>query len=554
MQAITSESLLNLVLNLGLNFANSLADNLSEQERYHGLLDTISKTIECDAIAILAFRGDILKPLATKGLSQDTMGRRFVVAEHPRFVEICQAKTPTRFFADCPLPDPYDGLVVDMQGDLPIHACMGIPLYFADKLIGILTLDSFTPNAFDTIAQDTLEIIAAISSATLNTALMIELMEHQALHSKQVVAELSQSVLLRDSGELIGDSPLMLALKKDIDIVAASPFTVLISGATGVGKELVARQIHHKSSRSDKPLVYVNCAALPENLIESELFGHVKGAFTGADKDRSGKFILADGGTLFLDEIGELPLAAQSKLLRVLQNQEIQTVGQDKIRTVDVRVIAATNRNLIEEVERGRFRADLYHRLSVYPINVPPLKARENDVILLAGYFAESARRKLGLSQVKLTTDLLTQLSRYAWPGNVRELEHVIDRAAIKAREAQMSSTITLEGASVDLMQKDQSEAVLLAHEVNDAPSISSVANHDASRLAPHLVDSYSSSFSANKSLKEATQAFQQQLIMQTLVEQDHNMAATARILQTDRANLSRLAKKLGIVIKKRVG
>lgn len=157
----------------------------------------------------------------------------------------------------------------------------------------------------------------------------------------------------------------------------------------------MARTLHHQSQRKRNPLVYVNCAAIPENLVESELFGHVRGAFTGADKNRLGKFALADGGTLFLDEIGELPLAAQSKLLRALQNNEIQPVGQDNIQTIDVRVLAATNRDLKQEVEDGRFRADLYHRLSVYPIAVPALKDRGDDISLLAGFFLEQARRKL---------------------------------------------------------------------------------------------------------------------------------------------------------------
>lgn len=206
-------------------------------------------------------------------------------------------------------------------------------------------------------------------------------------------------------------------MKADIDVVAPSQFNILIHGETGVGKELVARTIHQRSNRKRQPLVYVNCAAIPENLLESELFGHVKGAFTGADRARMGKFALADGGTLFLDEIGELPLSAQSKILRALQNHEIQPVGQDRVQTVDVRILAATNRDLKKEVEAGRFRADLYHRLSVYPIYVPPLRERKGDLSLLAGYFVEQARRKLGITQLKLHGDVLSQLIQYLGRG-----------------------------------------------------------------------------------------------------------------------------------------
>ena len=200
--------------------------------------------------------------------------------------------------------------------------------------------------------------------------------------------------------------------------MAQSDFTALISGETGVGKELVARTLHQQSSRSEGPLVYVNCAALPENLIESELFGHRKGAFTGANENRSGKFTIADGGTLFLDEIGEIPLAVQSKLLRALQSQEIQAVGQDKTHTVNVRIIAATNRNLAQEVDAGNFRSDLYHRLTAYPILVPSLRERDNDIGLLAEYFIEQTRRKLGIQQIKLFVYRSPQILSKLFPYN----------------------------------------------------------------------------------------------------------------------------------------
>jgi Transcriptional regulator containing GAF, AAA-type ATPase, and DNA binding domains len=208
---------------------------------------------------------------------------------------------------------------------------------------------------------------------------------------------------------------------------------VLITGETGVGKELVAMALHQASNRADKPLVSLNCAALPDTLVESELFGHVRGAFTGAHGERRGKFELANGGTLFLDEVGELPLTVQAKLLRVLQSGQLQRLGSDREHRVDVRLIAATNRDLAAEVRTGNYRADFYHRLSVYPLQVPPLRERGRDAVLLAGYFLEQNRSRLGLNSLRLSSEAQAALLAYDWPGNVRELEHLIGRSALKA-------------------------------------------------------------------------------------------------------------------------
>jgi len=342
-----------------LELATDLTSSLTTKTRYDRLLDTVRKTLPCEAVALLLLQTDQLKPIAIQGLSRDTLGRRFSLDQHPRFEQICNAQHATRFPSDSPLPDPYDGLLIDREGDLPVHSCMGLPLYFENQLLGVLTLDSLSANVFDNIPKHTLDIVSALAAATLNTALMIERLEAHAKHSQQMVSRLSEAALQRDSSEIIGNSTSIKQMEQYIDIAAPSDFTILIQGETGVGKELVARRLHQQSKRAKAPLVYVNCAALAENLMESELFGHVKGAFTGAEQKRAGKFALADNGTLFLDEIGELPLTAQSKLLRVLQSNEVQPVGQDNIEQVNVRVIAATNRNLANEVAKGNFRADL---------------------------------------------------------------------------------------------------------------------------------------------------------------------------------------------------
>ncbi|OEF05320.1 nitric oxide reductase transcriptional regulator NorR [Vibrio genomosp. F10] len=530
-----------------------LASGLNNEDRFNKLLDAIRKTIQCDSVVLLSIHADTLTPLAMQGLTRDTLGRRFDINEHPRFGEICRSKTPIRFDTTCPLPDPFDGLLLDHDGDLPMHSCMGLPLLFGDKLLGILALDSLTPNLFETIPDRSLEVLSAIAASTLKMAMTFSQLEQQAKQSQRRLQELNDEAWKREGGEIIGSSQAMLNLKNDIDIVAPSDFNILIHGETGVGKELVARTLHHQSSRKLQPLIYVNCAAIPESLVESELFGHVKGAFTGADKTRLGKFALADGGTLFLDEIGELPLAAQSKILRALQNNEIQPVGQDRVHNINVRVLAATNRDLKEEVAQGRFRADLYHRLTVYPIEVPPLRKREGDIALLSGFFLEQARRKLGIVQLKMGQEALHYISLYDWPGNVRELEHVINRAALKARARNQHRKV-ISVTHEDIGELDRSINIENALDINrslelNSPlELDSALNHEQQRR-----QSQTPSTSGNKtmSLRDATDEYQRKLITSALETSDFNWAKASRLLKTDRANLTRLAKRLGITVSK---
>jgi DNA-binding NtrC family response regulator len=235
-------------------------------------------------------------------------------------------------------------------------------------------------------------------------------------------------------GELVGQSHALQCIVKQIDLVAPTEASALIMGESGTGKELVAREIHQRSRRKDKPLVRVNCASIPKDLFESEFFGHTRGAFTGAVRARAGRFEAAEGGTIFLDEIGEVPLDLQSKLLRVLQEKSYERVGEDRTRRADVRVIAATNRNLQRQVETGRFREDLYYRLNVFPIQVPPLCERMEDIPLLAKHFIELSIRELGCPKPRLTHAALAKLQDYHWPGNIRELRNVIERAIIISR------------------------------------------------------------------------------------------------------------------------
>ncbi|WP_338411520.1 MULTISPECIES: nitric oxide reductase transcriptional regulator NorR [Pseudoalteromonas] len=516
--------------------AVKLAQSTLNKSCFEQLLTVLETVIASDASALLELQGEQLKPLAIKGLMPDSLGRRFKLNEHPRLEAICNTQQPLQFAHDCPLPDPYDGLLLAKTGDIPVHACLGLPLFDQQQLLGVITFDSLNANAFNAISAQTLSTLQTLCSAHFKTALQLAHYKLHAQHSSALVQELNREALTRDGGEIIGQSSAIQALKNDIKLVAASNFSVLILGETGVGKELVARNIHLHSKRSEQPLIHLNCASLAENLAESEFFGHAKGAFTGADHARQGKFQLAHGGTLFLDEIGELPLVLQSKLLRVLQSGEIQTVGEDEVKYVDVRVIAATNRNLKKEVAEGRFRADLYHRLSVYPLTVAPLRQRENDVVLLAGFFVEQTARKLAIKQLKLSVDAQLLLTQYQWPGNVRELEHVISRAALKAKQSQWQQaiiTIKPEHCELNLSAGNATQSPLPANTTNTTTGSST-------NIAEQ-----------NLSLKQATDTFTHHLISQQLEQHNYNWASAARTLKVDRANLVRLAKRLGISVKK---
>lgn len=511
-----------------LDIAVDLTRDLSALDRYQRLLGAVRRVLSCDASALLKYENGMLIPVAVDGLSSETLGRRFDPARHPRFAQILASSQPVRFPADSTLPDPYDGLVLGHEGALDVHACMGCVLRVDNQLLGILTLDGMTPGMFDQVNDQTMATYSALAAAAMRTALLIEGLEKKATQNNLIAQELVTEALKRDGGELIGQSDAMQHLAKEIELVAGTDLSVLITGETGVGKELVARTIHHQSHCADKPLVYINCAALPESVAESELFGHTKGAFTGAIADRGGKFELADGGTLFLDEIGELSLALQAKMLRVLQSGEIQRVGSDKTKYVNVRILAATNRDLLEEVEAGQFRRDLYHRLSVFPIDVPPLRARQGDVVLLSGYFIEKMRSKLGLKNLCIAPAALDLLESYTWLGNVRELEHVISRAALRARSQQHSGLPTIQPEHCDIL-REQTEPVTVTEQSTSQP-VTGIPRH-------HL----------DLTMNDAVYALQRTLITEHLTACNQNWSQVAKTLGMDRGNLHRLAKRLNL-------
>ncbi|MDU8646899.1 nitric oxide reductase transcriptional regulator NorR [Pseudomonas syringae group sp. 26L6] len=502
---------------------SDLSRELPDEERYRRLLCSLRHWLPCDATALLRLEGDVLIPLAVDGLSPDALGRRFRVSEHPRFEALLASDGPLRFAADCDLPDPYDGLV-DGHGALEVHDCLGCVLSVQGRPWGLITLDSLDPSSFGSVDLDNLQAFASLAAATVMAGERINQLARGFEDQRHLAEVYKRAAGGRAPRELIGQSAVHQRMQQEIELVGNSPLTVLVMGETGVGKELVAESIHLHSPRAHKPLISLNCAALPEMLVESELFGHVKGAFSGAVNGRSGRFELADGGTLFLDEVGELPLSVQSKLLRVLQSGQLQRVGADQEHHVDVRIIAATNRDLAEEVRSGRFRADLYHRLSVYPLLVPALRERGRDVLLLAGYFLEENRVRMGLRGLRLSAEAQRLLLAHPWPGNVRELEHLISRAVLKALSAhpQKPRILTVEGPALGL-------------------------DGSASATPLPTAEKALSAAAQGAGLKASVDAFQRSLIVDCLERHQGRWAEVARDLAVDRANLNRLAKRLGI-------
>ncbi len=310
--------------------------------------------------------------------------------------------------------------------------------------------------------------------------------------------------------EIVGESKAIKSLREQILSAAPSNGRVLIRGESGTGKELIARAIHRHSARSDKPFVVVNCAAIPEELIESELFGHERGAFTGATAQRRGKFELADGATIFLDEVGDMSLKTQAKVLRVLQEQTFERVGGSESLTVDVRVIAASNKDLLEEIRRGAFREDLFYRLSVIPFEVPPLRERQEDIPILARYFLQSFCQEHGKPKKELSPEAMELLIDYQWPGNVRELRNVIERMVIMVA----AKTIQL----FDL-----------------APSL---RRGGVKREAWAALDG---------TLREARSRFEREFILRRLEENQWNVTRTAERLGIERSNLHRKMRAYGI-------
>lgn len=499
----------NVFLQITLNLSSTLPAN----KQYAAIADGVMHVFPCDATCLMLLDEEgYLTPVAVRGVSPTVLGRRFAPIDHPRLARILGCHEPVRFDSECSLPDPFDGVLLGETSSVDVHDCMGCSLSVEGQIVGVLTLDALTVNAFNSVDLVTVKTFAALTAATMRNIAQLAALKAQNQKQEDVTKTLIQQARTK-YGQMVGESEEMKMLKEHIDIVAKSDYAVLITGETGTGKELVANAVHARSLRSDKPMIYVNCAALPEGLAESELFGHVKGAFTGAISTRAGKFELADGGTLFLDEVGELPMQLQAKLLRAIQQGEIQRVGSDVHRHVDVRIISATNRHLHEEIAQGAFRSDLYHRLNVFPIHVPALRERVADIPVLSGHLLEKVRQQFNAPNLFINAQALRFLSSLQWLGNVRELEHALTRAALFA----------IQQKSNQIRPSHFSESASVPH--------SMATKSDDNNLPFRL----------------QVEAFQKSTIEKALHNSGGVWAKAAETLQMDRGNLYRMGKKLGI-------
>lgn len=385
-----------------------------------------------------------------------------------------------------------------------------VPIKVGQEVVGALSVDR--PFSAETHLKEDARLLSIVASLIAQAVKLRRAAQEERDRLAEENARLKQELRERfRPSNIVGNSHEMQLVYDQIAQVSKSNTTVLILGETGTGKELVAHAIHYNSDRADKPFVKAHCAALPENLIESELFGHVKGAFTGAIADRKGRFETANGGTLFLDEIGDIPPAIQIKLLRVLQEREFERVGDTKTIKVNVRLVAATNRNLQEMAAQGKFREDLFYRLNVFPIFVPPLRTRKADVVLLADFFLEKYAKEQGKRVRRLSSAVIDMLMAYHWPGNVRELENCIERAVLVA----------------------EGDVIHPYH------------------MPPTLQTAEASGATATGSLKERVDAFERDLIVDALKSTRGNMAAAARNLETTQRIFGYKVHQYGIEAKK---
>lgn len=409
---------------------------------------------------------------------------------------------------------PSGELVSESLLGASIRSTIGVPLWKGEQIVGVLQLDNrAAPGMFTSADVDAVAVLAANASLAVANARLIHRLERaeESLQRENRFLRGRDRARRGGAAEIVGQSRAISELKTAISKVAGTRVSVLIEGETGSGKELVAAAVHDGSRRRDRLFVAQNCAALPESLLESELFGHKRGAFTGATEDRKGLFELADGGTLFLDEVTEMPLSLQAKLLRVLQEGEVRPVGAAQPKQVDVRIVAATNRHIEAEVSAGRFREDLYYRLKVFPLHVPALRERRDDIPLLAGHFLKKYSSEMGKAVAGYTEASMDLLTAYEWPGNVRELENEVQRLVIQA------DTGGFLGPELLSAKIRKAEGTL------------------------------ASAGPAEGTLKEMMDNVERHLVLETLKKHDHNKTQAAKALGITREGLHKKLRLLGI-------
>ena len=509
-------------LSLLLRLSLDLTRYLESSDRLQRLLSAIRDTLGADAAALLLQDGKRISVQASHGLNPEGKNKSWAVGEQPRLKIILESEHPIIFPADSQLVDPFDGFLAGATHALhSVHSCLGIPLRIDGRTLGCLTADALELDAFNKFDLEFLNILGALTSVTLKAALEREDLENKALRNDAWARSLQKG-----KNEFIGQAPAIQQFKRELELVAKSPFQLLLTGETGVGKDVAARTAHRLSPRADEPFIAVNCATIPNDIIESELFGHSKGAFTGAHKDKPGRFEIADGVTLFLDELGELPLTAQSKLLRFLESGETQRLGSNKAIKVDVRIIAATNKDLPVEVEQGRFRADLYHRVAVFPIEIPPLRERPDDIPLLAEVFAQTAQKQLHCGNVSFDQSAMNVLLNRGWQGNVRELRNVVFAAVLRAQNRSGTHN------SVTITREDLVSLGCDAKQLPSPATLTTTLNDNIDETLP---------------LAEMVDEFKRNMLRKKYIACDNNWNAVARELGMDRSNLHHLRKRLGI-------
>lgn len=494
-----------------LQISLSLGQNLKPEVVFRRILDGLSVLIPNDVSTILLKEEGFLKVAAQRGFKQSLrdMELNFEIERHPRLKRALESPRTLRFL-NPDEPDPFDELVEGAEvltGKM--HSCMAAPLLLNSKPIGLITVDHLDEGQFAEEQENLLFFLGSFAALAIHHAQLIEALEKRRQNLETLNQNLFENLGQAHQAELIGSSRQMREIRRQITVLGPSPANVLILGPTGSGKELAARALHARSPRSKQTMIYVNCAAIPPSLAESELFGHTKGAFTGALGERKGKFEQANGGTLFLDEIGELPLNLQASLLRVLQEGEIQRVGSDKTLKVNVRVIAATNRDLNLMQQDGLFRTDLFHRLAVLTLNLPALSQHREDIPELCEHYIGQLTRKYK-KHFQLPAKIVEQLQQQDWPGGVRELFHTLESMAVWA-------------------DADNAEELI--------PPPGLPRNPVPTQAPSFLV----------KNLKTATEEFQKNLIQQALQSAQGNQTQAARDLGLDPGNLIRKMKALGL-------
>jgi transcriptional regulator with GAF, ATPase, and Fis domain len=403
-------------------FSERLIHQRDLAELLDALMDAVIEITNADKGFLVLLEGDTIDVKVARNLNRENIADAVSQLSDSIIAKVVRSRKPV-IVSDAMRDDEFSAAKSVMQ--LKVSSVICVPLLDRGRLLGLIYVGN--DSIRDLFQQDTLRILTVFSSQASLIVANALLLNELRIDNKRLSDRLEQYRF----GEIVGTSPPMQQVFRKVEKIAATDISVLITGETGTGKELIAREIHNRSPRAGKPFVTINCGAIPENLLESELFGHVKGAFTGAVANKQGKFQAADGGTLFLDEIGEMPVELQVKILRALQERVVYRVGDTRPETCDIRILAATNRDLDKEIAAGRFREDLYYRLNVVNVELPPLRQRGEDVLVIARYLLSRYAREYDVKVKGLSPNAAVAIRKHAWPGNIRELENRIKKAIV---------------------------------------------------------------------------------------------------------------------------